>query len=318
MTRVLVTGGAGYIGAVAAHQLINSGVEVTILDDLSTGHQESLDARARFIKGSILNRESVIEALESCDGVMHFAGKSLVGESVLKPDMYMENNVTGSQNLLDCMKIAGVKKIVFSSSAATYGSPDTSSIDESVKTDPTNPYGLSKARVDEMLAARAIADGFAAISLRYFNVAGALKIENGWLAEHHNPETHLIPNVLKASTGNPIKIFGTDWGTPDKTCIRDYVHVVDLISAHILAFQKLTTPGHKIVNLGSGSGYSVREVIATAEKVTGKQIPYLEDERRAGDPETLIALIELAKEYLNRSPERDLELMIRDAYLSLQ
>ena len=317
MTRILVNGGAGYIGAVDVHQLLEKGYEVSILDDLSTGHRESIDSRAKFVQGSILDLDVIVDALKSCDGVMHFAGKSLVGESVLKPEMYMENNVGGSRNLLDAMKIVGVKKIVFSSSAATYGSPDESPITEKITTNPTNPYGQSKADVDALLALRSAIDGFAAISLRYFNVAGALKTNSGWLAEHHSPETHLIPNVLKANDANRVKIFGTDWDTPDGTCIRDYVHVVDLINAHILAFEKLVSPGHEIVNLGSGSGYSVLQVISTASQVLGRTIPYLLDDRRAGDPATLIASIEKAELFLHWKPERNLEWMIRDAALSL-
>jgi UDP-glucose 4-epimerase len=240
-----------------------------------------------------------------------------VGESVQKPEMYMENNVICSQNLLDAMKAMGIKKIVFSSSAATYGSPEISPITEETATNPTSPYGLSKAKVDEMLTARAKVDGFSAISLRYFNVAGALKSSIGWLAERHSPETHLIPNVLNATLENPIKIFGTDWPTPDGTCIRDYIHVVDLIDAHILALDSLSQPGHEIFNLGSGSGYSVREVITVAAKVLGRQIPSHDYARRDGDPATLVASIEKAERTLGWKPQRDLEEMIRDANLAL-
>lgn len=317
MTRILVTGGAGYIGSTAVYQLLERGYEVNVFDDLSTGHRESIDNRAQFFEGNLLNQSEIEAALVGCAGVMHFAGKSLVGESVQKPEMYFENNVGGSQNLLDAMKVVGVKRIVFSSSAATYGSPEVSPITEIVPAHPTNPYGETKAKVDEMLSARALGDGFASISLRYFNVAGALKTSAGWLAEKHQPETHLIPNVLKSSAQNPLKIFGTDWPTPDGTCVRDYIHVVDLIEAHILAFEWLNDPGHEIVNLGSGSGYSVREIISFASKVLGVEVPFEEDERRAGDPATLIAAIEKAGRVLGWKPQRDLEEMIRDAHLAL-
>lgn len=314
MSKILVTGGAGYIGAIATNLLLDAGYEVVVLDDLSTGHKESIDPRAKFIQGSILDKEVVIEALAGCEGILHFAGKSLVGESVLKPDLYMETNVEGSRNLLDSMLVLGIKKIVFSSSASTYGEPSSIPISEDSETKPTNPYGLSKLAVDQLLAERSTLDGFAACSLRYFNVAGSLKANNGWLSELHDPETHLIPNVLKASQENPLNIFGSDWPTPDGTCIRDYVHVIDLAEAHILALTTLTTPGHTVINLGSGRGYSVKEVIDTASKVLGAEIIVEMAERRAGDPSVLVASVAKAKEVLGWAPLRDLESMIRDTY----
>jgi UDP-glucose 4-epimerase len=317
MTRILVTGGAGYIGSTATYQLLQRGYEVTVFDDLSTGHRDAVDGRAHFCEGSLLNTDEIFAALKDVSAVMHFGGKSLVGESVQKPQMYFENNVHGSQNLLDAMKSAGVKKIVFSSSAATYGSTEISPITENLPTHPTNPYGETKAKVDEMLTARAIVDGFDAISLRYFNVAGALHTSSGWLAERHQPETHLIPNVLKATEDNPLKIFGTDWPTPDGTCVRDYIHVVDLIDAHILACEWLSQPGHEIVNLGSGSGYSVREIIAKASEVLGAQLPYEEIGRREGDPATLVASIKKAQRLLGWTPKKSLEEMIGDAHHAL-
>lgn len=314
MSKILVTGGAGYIGAIATNLLLDAGYEVVVLDDLSTGHKESIDPRAKFIQGSILDKEVVIEALAGCEGILHFAGKSLVGESVLKPDLYMETNVEGSRNLLDSMLVLGIKKIVFSSSASTYGEPSSIPISEDSETKPTNPYGLSKLAVDQLLAERSTLDGFAACSLRYFNVAGSLKANNGWLSELHDPETHLIPNVLKASQENPLNIFGSDWPTPDGTCIRDYVHVIDLAEAHILALTTLTTPGHTVINLGSGRGYSVKEVIDTASKVLGAEIIVEMSRRRTGDPSVLVASVAKAKEVLGWAPLRDLESMIRDTY----
>ncbi len=317
MSRILVTGGAGYIGAIATNLLLDAGYEVVVLDDLSTGHKESVDSRAKFVQGSILDKEVIIKALAGCEGVLHFAGKSLVGESVLKPDLYMETNIEGSRNLITVMHELGVKKIVFSSSASTYGEPSSIPISENSETKPTNPYGLSKLAVDDLLAERSTLDGFAACSLRYFNVAGSLKTKNGWLSESHDPETHLIPNVLKASQANPLKIFGSDWPTADGTCIRDYVHVVDLVEAHILALKNLTTPGHVVINLGSGRGYSVNEVIDTASKVLGAKITVEMAERRAGDPAVLVASIAKAKEVLGWTPLRDLESMIQDTYQAL-
>jgi UDP-glucose 4-epimerase len=317
MTRVLVTGGAGYIGGTAVKMLLAAGFEVNVLDDCSTGHEDSVDPRATFILGSILDKNAVLTALNDCDAVMHFAAKSLVPESVEKPDLYMHVNVDGSTNLLDCMKELGVHKIVFSSTAATYGEPKEVPITEESLTEPTNPYGASKLKVDQLLTTRAATDGIAAISLRYFNVAGSLKTQTGWHAERHNPETHLIPNVLKATEERPLKVFGADWPTPDHTCVRDYIHVVDLIEAHISALHHLETGKHQIINLGSGDGYSVKQVIDTASAVVEKQIPFTEESRRAGDPAVLIASVDKAQSVLGWRPTRNLESMIRDAYESI-
>ena len=314
MSHVLVTGGAGYIGSIAAFQLLEAGHDVTIFDDLSTGHLESIDSRARFVEASLLDISKLRGAMSGCDSVMHFGGKSLVGESVAKPELYMQINVEGSRNVLDAMKSEGVSRIVFSSSAATYGEPSAAPISEDYEALPTNPYGVTKLRVDELLSERARVDGFAATSLRYFNVAGALNTGSKWLGEFHNPETHLIPKVLQATVSNPLKVFGNDWPTPDGTCIRDYVHVVDLIEAHITALGQLVNPGHCIINLGSGSGYSVQEVISAAEKILGRSIPTEIDSRRAGDPAVLVASIEKAQKELNWSPTRSLESMIQDSH----
>ena len=294
--------------------LLEAGYEVSVLDDLSTGHKDAINARARFVEGSILDTTSLSAALSNCSAVMHFAGKSLVGESVQKPDLYMNVNLDGTTKLLDAMAQAGIKEIVFSSSAATYGQPKDSMISEESPTEPTNPYGLSKLKVDELLASRAASDGIAAISLRYFNVAGALQTSDGWLSERHNPETHLIPNIFKATPSAPLQVFGTDWPTADKTCVRDYVHVVDLIEAHIKALTALKPGTHQIINLGSGTGYSVREVIDSAAHVASKVIPSVDVDRRAGDPAVLVASIEKAKRVLNWSPKRDLNQMMQDVF----
>jgi len=315
--RVLVTGGTGYIGSTAVEILLTQGYEISILDDCSMGHADTVPAGVRFIQGTLLNASEVADALQGCDAVMHFAGKSLVGESVEKPDLYHSVNVDGTRILLDEMHKQSIKKIVFSSSAATYGEPKVVPILETSVTSPTNPYGATKLAIDHMITAEAAARGISAASLRYFNVAGALKAKRGWLAERHNPETHLIPNVLRSTPDNPVKIFGTDWPTADGTCIRDYVHVIDLIEAHIKALKSLGTPGHEIYNLGSGSGYSVREVVAAASAATGHQIPFVDSPRRAGDPAVLIADISKAKAKLDWEPTRDLTAMVSDAVESL-
>lgn len=313
--RVLVTGGAGYIGSTAAAILLERGFEVTVLDDCSTGHTDAVPSGAKFVQGSILDASVVGQALVGCDAVIHFAAKSLVGESVEKPELYYEVNVNGTKNLLAEMEKLGVKKLVFSSTAATYGEPESTPISESATTKPTNPYGETKLAVDQMITAES-SKGLAAISLRYFNVAGAYKSKTGWLAERHNPETHLIPNLLRATEANPLKVFGNDWPTSDGTCIRDYIHVVDLIDAHILAIEKVATGKHSIINLGSGGGYSVTEVISAASKVIGKQIPIQITSRRAGDPAVLIAEITKAERELGWLPLRKIEDMVRDTWES--
>ena len=310
--RILVTGGAGYIGSIAVEMLRKSGFEISILDDCSTGHSDCLPLGTRFVQGSLLNPVDIADSLADCDAVMHFAGKSLVGESVEKPELYWSVNVTGTRNLLDQMRAARISKIVFSSSAAVYGEPNVIPIFETSPTNPTNPYGATKLAIDEMLTAEAQSGGVAAASLRYFNVAGALKTDRGWLAERHRPETHLIPNVLRSSTGNPVNVFGTDWPTVDGTCIRDYVHVVDLIDAHIRALNSLLFGKHQIFNVGSGKGYSVREVIQAVGIARGSEVPTIDSSRRAGDPAVLISDISRAESVLGWKPERDLDVMVTD------
>jgi len=294
--------------------LLDAGYEVTVLDDLSTGHADSIPANVKFVNGSLLSDTDLDNALAGCDAVMHFAAKSLVGESVEKPDLYQQVNVGGSKALFEKMKTLGITKIVLSSTAATYGEPKRVPISENDEPAPKNPYGATKLEIDRMVAA----SGFSAISLRYFNVAGALKGSNGWLAERHNPETHLIPNVLRATEAAPVKIFGSDWPTEDGTCIRDYIHVVDLIDAHIKALQNLPESQHEIINLGSGDGYSVKQVIAAAEQAVGKSIPAIASDRRAGDPAVLIADISKAKSYLHWQPTRGIEEMVADTWASMQ
>ena len=315
--RVLVTGGTGYIGSTAVEILLSQGFEISILDDCSMGHADTVPAGVRFIQGSLLNASEVADSLTGCDAVMHFAGKSLVGESVEKPDLYQSVNVDGTRILLDQMRKQSIRKIVFSSSAATYGEPKLVPILETAETIPTNPYGATKLAIDHMITQEAAEHGISAASLRYFNVAGALKAQRGWLAERHNPETHLIPNVLRSTEANPVKIFGTDWPTADGTCIRDYVHVIDLIDAHVKALNSLGAAGHEIYNLGSGSGYSVREVVEAASDAIGHQIPFVDSPRRAGDPAVLIADISKAKKILDWAPTRDMKTMVADTLSSM-
>jgi UDP-glucose 4-epimerase len=311
-----VTGGAGYIGSVAVALLLGKGYQVTVLDDISTGHIESIPQSARFVRGSILDQDKVLDALENCTAVLHFAGKSLVGESAEKPDLYQDVNVNGSNNLLVQMRTKKVKKLIFSSSAATYGEVEINPISEISKTNPTNPYGSTKLQVEELISKECVENGLSAVSLRYFNVAGALKTKSGWLTERHDPETHLIPNILRSSEENPVQVFGTDWPTHDGTCIRDYVHVIDLAEAHLVALRALGEPGHEIYNLGSGRGYSVKEVIAASDKATGKSTPFASVGRRSGDPATLIADTAKVKRELGWEPIRGIEEMVSDAYNS--
>ena len=312
--KILVTGGAGYIGSHAVEILKNSGHDVTVLDDCSTGHVDSLPPTVRFVQGSLLDPDMVSRALKGCEAVMHFAGKSLVGESVEKPDLYRKVNVDGTKVLLEQMNILGIKKIVFSSSAATYGEPESSPVSETAKCSPTNPYGQTKLAIEQDLATAALTQQVAAVSLRYFNVAGALQTERGWLAERHDPETHLVPNALKATSESPLRIFGRDWDTEDGTCVRDYVHIIDLIDAHMRALQYLTPSEHHVFNIGSGTGFSVAQVVASVSKVKGAPLPTVDAARRAGDPAVLVANIDKAEMLLNWRPVRTLDQMVEDTF----
>jgi UDP-glucose 4-epimerase len=312
--RLLVTGGAGYIGSVVAHQLLEEGNEVVVLDDLSKGHEKALPVGVRFARGDLLDAERTRDSLaEGFDGVLHFAALSLVSESVEQPERYYRNNVCGTLNLLEAMREAGVERLVFSSTAAVYGEPEEVPIPETSPTAPTNPYGGSKLAVDHMIRAVAEARGLSATSLRYFNVAGA----SGRFGEDHNPETHLIPLVLQAAAGvqDSVKIFGTDYPTRDGTAVRDYIHVEDLGRAHLLALEAARPGEHRIYNLGNGAGFSVREVIETARRVTGRPIEAIESPRRSGDPAVLVASSDRIRAELGWKPEKpELEAMISDAW----
>ncbi|GAA2085820.1 UDP-glucose 4-epimerase GalE [Actinomadura alba] len=309
---MLVTGGAGYIGSVVSDQLLGAGHEVVVLDDLSTGHRDAVPAGARLVVGTL--RDLAFEVLDGAgfDAVLHFAAKSLVGESVERPGLYWDKNLGESLALLDAMRRAGVPRIVFSSTAATYGEPESSPILETDPTRPTNPYGASKLAIDTALAEHARLHGIGGVSLRYFNVAGA----HGPFGERHTTETHLIPIVLQVAAGHREKVFmyGDDYPTPDGTCVRDYIHVIDLGVAHLLALEACEPGSHKIFNLGNGSGFSVREVIDVCRQVTGHPIPAEVGPRRAGDPAVLVASSERIRSELGWKPERDLRAMVADAW----
>src|SRR5438067_4189259 len=298
--NILVVGGAGYIGSVCAELLLNEGHQVAILDNLSEGHRAAVDRRAHFIQLDLANRDGLAQAVvRSCpDAIMHFAASALVGESMRDPSKYFRNNVANGLNLLDAMVGAHVRQIVFSSSCATFGLPERTPIDESFPQRPINPYGESKLAFEKILRWYDQIHGLKFVSLRYFNAAGA----SGKFGEDHRLETHLIPNVLKVALGQKahIEIFGTDYETPDGTCIRDYIHIVDLARAHILA---LGAAGSEFYNLGTGGGSSVREVIAACRKITGRNIDTVEKPRRAGDPARLIASSEKIKTELGWQPK---------------
>jgi UDP-glucose 4-epimerase len=286
--RLLVTGGAGYIGGVVTLHLLRAGHQVTVLDDLSTGHADSVPDGARLVVGSVADLAgSVLTDGDPYDGVLHFAAKAVVGESVEHPERYWHTNVVGSLALLDAMRANAVPRLVFSSTAATYGEPDEIPIVETAPTRPTNPYGASKLAVDMMITSEARAHGLGAVSLRYFNVAGA----SGGQGERHSPETHIIPIALQVVRGDraTFAINGDDYPTPDGTCIRDYVHVDDLAEAHLLALAGATAGEHRIYNLGSGAGFSVLEVVEAVRRVTGHPMPTEVGPRRPGDPAVLVA-----------------------------
>ncbi|MBF1682085.1 MAG: UDP-glucose 4-epimerase GalE [Selenomonas artemidis] len=315
---ILVCGGAGYIGSHAVHQLIARGEEVVIVDNLQTGHRGALHPQATFCEGDIRDAAALdrIFTERSIDAVIHFAANSLVGESMEQPLLYFNNNVYGMQVLLEAMVRHGVDKIVFSSTAAVYGEPKRVPIREDDETNPTNAYGETKLTMEKMMKWVSRASGVRYVSLRYFNAAGALP--DGSIGEDHKTETHLIPLILQVPTGrrDHITVYGDDYLTPDGTCLRDYIHVVDLADAHMRALDYLRRGGESdIFNLGSGSGFSVKEMIAAAEKATGKAIAVEIGARRAGDPAQLIASSEKARTVLGWQPQfTDVEEVIGTAW----
>jgi UDP-glucose 4-epimerase len=316
--KLLVTGGAGYIGSIVARLLLGGGHEVTVLDSLERGHRSAVPEGAELVVADLRDADALFPALEGgFDGVLHFAAFALVGESVSQPELYYRNNVGGSLNLLEAMKAADVRRLVFSSTCAVYGQPDEVPIGEDAPPRPTNSYGASKLAVDGMIGDFCLAHDLGAVSLRYFNVAGA----SGDAGEDHDPETHLIPNILRAAIGrNPqVEVYGTDYDTPDGTAIRDYIHIEDLAAAHMLALEGIEPGRHRIFNLGNGNGFSVREVIAAAERVTGRDIPVSEAPRRPGDPPMLVAASARIRAELGWKAEKaELETMVADAWAFMQ
>ena len=310
--RILVVGGAGYIGSVCAELLLNEGHEVSTFDNLSEGHRRAVDSRAAFIQGDLADRSQIEAALHSFrpDAVMHFAASALVGESMQNPTKYFRNNVASGLNLLDAMVATGVRRLVFSSTCAIFGPPARLPIDESLPTAPINPYGESKLLFEKILRWYDQIHGLRFVSLRYFNAAGAS--EN--FGEEHRVETHLIPNVLKVALGqsSEVHIYGTDYDTADGTCIRDYIHILDLSRAHILA---LSAPKSEFYNLGTGGGSSVLEVIAACREVTGREIPVVREARRPGDPPRLIAASAKIRNELGWEPQfQNLRTIIESAW----
>lgn len=315
--KLVVTGGAGYVGSVCADALLEAGHEVVIIDDFSTGNPEAVPEGAELVTGTIDEVINEVLGAGNVDGVLHFAARSLVGESMEDPAEYWHHNLGVSLTLLDAMRRHEVNSLVFSSTAATYGEPEQVPIEESAPTNPTNPYGATKLAIDYAITSYCNAYGLAATSLRYFNVAGA----HGSIGENHKTETHLIPLVLQVAMGfrEKIFIFGDDWPTQDGTCIRDYIHIRDLADAHILALESNVAGEHRIFNLGSGDGYSVLEVIEMCREVTGHPIPAEVALRRAGDPAVLVASSDKIKRELGWDPSRtQLRRIVEDAWAFTQ
>ncbi len=284
--KVLVSGGAGYIGSVTVEQLLDRGHKVVVFDNLERGHREAVDPRASLIVGDLRDRDSILAAMRATrpDAVVHFAAYALVGESMAHPSLYFRNNLGGGVHLAEAMQAVGVKRLVFSSTCAVYGVPERVPITEDLPKRPANPYGESKLQFENVLRWYEECHGFRTVRLRYFNAAGATEK----YGEHHEPETHIIPNVLKVALGQAshVQIFGRDYKTADGTCVRDYIHIADLAQAHILAVEGNQTGAF---NLGNGSGYSVNQVVETARAVTGHAVPVIDANRRPGDPDALVA-----------------------------
>lgn len=316
--KLLVTGGAGYIGSTVATLLLEAGHEVVVLDDLSTGHEHTIPAGARFVRGRVHDLAGdLVTPGAGFDGVLHFAAFIAAGESVSAPEKYWENNVVGSLRLLDAVRTARVPRFVFSSTANIYGNPAELPIAESAVAAPPNPYATSKLAVEYALTGDAVAHGLAAVSLRYFNAAGALLRPSGSCGERHDPETHLIPNALLVAAGRREKLalFGDDYPTPDGTCVRDYIHIADLAAAHLLALATVQPGEHRVYNLGNGTGFSNREVIEVVRDVTGHLIPVEMAPRRPGDPAVLVASSAKARAELGWEPAKpSLRDIIADAW----
>jgi UDP-glucose 4-epimerase len=318
--KLLVTGGAGYVGSVVTRLLLDAGHAVTVIDDLSRNDATQVPAEAEFVRLKVQDVGQVLTG--EFDAVLHFAGLIAAGESMAHPEWHWENNLTASLKLLDAMREAKVRKLIFSSTAATYGDPSELPLTESAVTKPVNTYGCTKLAIDMAISSEAHAHELAAVSLRYFNVAGALILQNGqMIGERHDPETHLIPLALEVAAGRreKLQLFGDDYPTPDGTCLRDYIHVADLAKAHLEALQRLSPGTHKIFNLGNGNGFSCREVIEAVRKVTGHPILVEVAPRRPGDPAALYASSAKAREELGWVPDKPgLHDIVADAWTFLR
>ncbi len=316
--KLLITGGAGFIGSVLTAYLLDHGYEVVVVDDLSTGHSKTIDSRASFIKASTLEKSALVQALAGVNTVIHCAAKSLVEESVSNPDLYNQVNTEGTRVLLEAMKVAQVTNIIFSSTAAVYGDSKIQPITEISDINLVNPYGKSKIEAERLISTFC-SNGFAGITFRYFNVAGSYQSSTGQLhIENHKNETHLIPKILKNYIKNKEKtqvdIYGDSWPTNDGSCVRDYLHVVDLAHAHLLALDTLAAGENKVFNLGSGSGYSVFEVVNEIEKVVGDKLNQVITPARSGDPAVLLADIDKARKELSWIPKANLNQIILDSW----
>ena len=315
--KLLVTGGAGYIGSVVTRMLLDAGHEVVVLDDLRTGHRAAVAPEATFVEAPVHEAARVLTPGARFDGVLHFAALIAAGESMVRPEAYWQANTVGSLALIDAVRAAGVPRMIFSSTAAVYGNPTELPVREDAVKDPTSTYGATKLAVDLALTSEAIAHRLAAVSLRYFNVAGAYVADGALLGERHDPETHLIPLALEVAAGKreKLQLFGDDYPTPDGTCVRDYIHIADLARAHLLALEAAIPGRHRIFNLGNGAGFTNRQVIEAVREVTGHPVPVEVAPRRDGDPAELVASAQRAREELGWAPEKPtLQEMVRDAW----
>ena len=316
--KVLVTGGAGYIGSVLVDRLITGGHQVNVIDDLSNGYLENIHKDAKFFQGSILDTDLLNKALDQREVVLHLGAKIRVEEGESKPELYKQVNIEGTLNLLKLCKEKGISKFVFASTAAVYGNPADFPVTESSKEVPVNVYGQTKLEIDKYLAKNAVDQGISAISFRFFNVGGALKNAEGkWLKIKHEGATHLIPSILRSSEEEPLSIFGNDWPTSDGTPVRDFVHVLDLADALVKSLTHLDMPGHKIINLGTATGSTVLEVVKAAEVALGRKINFKFDDKRAGDSYALVTSNKIAKEILGWQPIKSLANILEDANAEL-
>ena len=312
--KILVTGGAGYIGSVLVNKLIEQGHEVSVIDDLSNGFRENIDPRAKFTEGSILDKDNLNQALEGVEVVYHLAAKIRVEEGEAKPELYKKVNIEGTLDLIKACVDKKINKFIFASTAAVYGDPEEFPVNENSKTNPVNVYGATKLEIDKYLEANAKNMGISTICFRFFNIGGALKTKQGsWLKIKHEGATHLIPSILHSSSNKPLLIFGNDWPTKDGTPTRDFVHVVDLADALVKALNSLDKAGNQVINLGTATGSTVLEVVKTAEKSLNKVISYNFASRRAGDSFALVTSNQKAKEILNWQPTKTLSDILIDA-----